>query len=68
MQGPFKKNVHGSENVNVPTKTLTSDAHVAHGQFLHEKQTLNKVKSPIYRKGTRRTTISKTEGRNKEPR
>jgi hypothetical protein len=47
--------------------TLTSDAHLAQGQFLLEEQTLNKVKSLIYRAGTRRTTISKTEGRNTEP-
>jgi hypothetical protein len=43
--------------------TLAADAHLAEGQFLHEKQTLNNAKSLIYRAGTRRPTISKTEGR-----
>jgi hypothetical protein len=42
--------------------TLAADAHVAEGQFLHEEQTLNNAESLIYRAGTRRPTISKTEG------
>jgi hypothetical protein len=32
--------------------TLAVDAHLAEGQFLHEKQTLNNAKSLIYRAGT----------------
>jgi hypothetical protein len=42
--------------------TLAADAHLAEGQFLFEEQTLNNAKSLIYRAGTRRPTISKTEG------
>jgi hypothetical protein len=49
-------------------RTLAADAHVAEGQFLYEEETLNKGKSLIYRAGTRRPTISKTEGQNLEPR
>jgi hypothetical protein len=49
-------------------QTLAADAHLAEGQFLLEGQTLNKEKSLIYRAGTRRPTISKTEGQNLEPR
>jgi hypothetical protein len=48
--------------------TLAAEAHLAEGQYLLEEQTLNKVKSLIYRAGTRRPTISKTEGQNLEPR
>jgi hypothetical protein len=59
-------NVSGSEYVNVPV-TLAADAHLAEGQFLLEEQTLNKAKSLIYRAGTRKPTISKTEGQNLEP-
>jgi hypothetical protein len=44
--------------------TLAADAHLAEGQFLDEEQTLNNAKSLIYRAGTRRQTISKTEGQN----
>jgi hypothetical protein len=47
--------------------TLAADAHLAEEQFLHEKQTLNKAKSLIYRAGTRRPTISKMEGQNFKP-
>jgi hypothetical protein len=47
--------------------TLTADAHLAEGQFLHEEQTLNYAKSLIYRAVTRRPTISKIEGQNLEP-
>jgi hypothetical protein len=41
--------------------------HLAEGQFLLEEQTLNNAKSLIYRAGTRRPTISKTEGQNLKP-
>jgi hypothetical protein len=57
-----------SESVFVPNKstslkrTLAADAHLAEGQFLLEEQTLNIEKSLIYRTGTRRPTVSKTEG------
>jgi hypothetical protein len=44
--------------------TLAADAHLAEGQLLHEKQTLNKEKPLMYRAGTPRTTISKAEGQN----
>jgi hypothetical protein len=47
--------------------TLATDAHLAEGQFLLEEQTLDNAKSPIYRAGTRRPTISKTEGQNLIP-
>jgi hypothetical protein len=46
---------------------LAADAHLAEGQFFPEEQTLNKEKSLIYRAGTRRPTISKTEGQNLKP-
>jgi uncharacterized membrane protein YcgQ (UPF0703/DUF1980 family) len=46
---------------------LAADAHLAEGQFLLEQQTLNKAKSLIYRTGTRRPIISKTEGQNLKP-
>jgi hypothetical protein len=42
-------------------KISAADEHVAEGQFLHEEQALNNAKSLIYRIGTRRSTISKTE-------
>jgi hypothetical protein len=44
--------------------TSAADAHLTEGQFLHEEQILNNVKSLIYRAGIRRPTISKTEGQN----
>jgi hypothetical protein len=44
--------------------TLAADAHLAEGQVLLEKQRLNNAKSLLYRAGTQRPTISKTEGRN----
>jgi hypothetical protein len=47
--------------------TLAADAHLTEGQFLLEEQTLNNAKSVIYRAGTRRPTISKTEGQNLKP-
>jgi hypothetical protein len=47
--------------------TLAADAHLAEGQSLHEEQTLNKANSLMQLAGTRRSTISKTEGQNVEP-
>jgi hypothetical protein len=47
--------------------TLAADAHLAEGQFLNGEQTLNRAKSLIYQAGTRRPTISKTEGQNLKP-
>jgi hypothetical protein len=47
--------------------TLAADTDLAEGQFLLEEQTLNNAKSLIYRAGTRRPTISKTEGQNLTP-
>jgi hypothetical protein len=46
---------------------LAVDAHPAEGQFLHEEQTLNNAKSLIYQAGTRRPTLSKTEGQILKP-
>jgi hypothetical protein len=48
--------------------TLAADAHPAEAQFVHEDHTLNKAMSLMYRAGTGRPTISKTEGLNLEPR
>jgi hypothetical protein len=42
--------------------TVAAEAHLAEGQYLLEEQTLNKAKSLMYRAGTQRPTISKTEG------
>jgi hypothetical protein len=47
--------------------TLAADAHLVEGQFLLEKQTLNNARCLVYRAGTRRPTISKTEGQNLKP-
>jgi hypothetical protein len=47
--------------------TLAADAHLAEGQFLHDEQTLNRAKLLIYRAGTLRPTISKTERQNLKP-
>jgi hypothetical protein len=47
--------------------TLAADAHLAERQGLLEEQTLNNAKSLIYRAGTRRPTISKTEEQNLKP-
>jgi hypothetical protein len=63
-----EENVPGSEYVNVPANKKAAEAHLAEGQFLLEEQTLNKAKSLMYRAGTRRRTISKTEGQNLKPR
>jgi hypothetical protein len=38
---------------------LTAEAHLAEGQFLLEKQTLNKAKSLIQQAGTQRPTVFK---------
>jgi hypothetical protein len=63
----MEENVPGSEYVNVSSTTLAADAHLAEGQFLHEEQTLNNARSLIYQAGTRRLTISKTEGQILKP-
>jgi hypothetical protein len=47
--------------------TLAADAYLAEGQILLQEQTLNNAKSLIYRAGSRRQTISKTEGQNLKP-
>jgi hypothetical protein len=60
-------NVSGSEYVNVLATTLAADAHLAERQFLLEEQTLNIAKSLVYRAGSRRPAISKTEGQNLTP-
>jgi hypothetical protein len=46
--------------------TLAAAAHLVEGQFLDEEQTLRNTKPLIYRAGTRRPTISRTEGQNFE--
>jgi hypothetical protein len=48
--------------------TLAAEAHLAERQFLLDEQTLNREKSLIYRTGTRRPTVPKTEGQNLDPR
>jgi hypothetical protein len=45
--------------------TLAAEAHLAEGQFLLE-QTLNIEKPLIYQRGTRRQTVSETDGENLE--
>jgi hypothetical protein len=45
---------------------LAAEAHAIEGQFLLEELTLNVEKPLIHRPGTRRPTISKTEGPNLE--
>jgi hypothetical protein len=47
-------------SASLPT-ILAADAFETEGQFLHEEKTKNKEKSPMYRAGTRRPTVSKTE-------
>jgi hypothetical protein len=47
--------------------TLAAEAHLAEGQLGLGEQTLNKAKSLMYRAGTRRPTVSKTEGQNLGP-
>jgi hypothetical protein len=46
--------------------TLADKAHLAEGQFLLEDKGLNFTNSLIYRAGTQRPTISKTEGQELE--
>jgi hypothetical protein len=60
----IKENSFGSNISATLQATLATDAHVAEGQFLHEEQTLNNAKSLIYRAGTRRPAVSKTQGQN----
>jgi hypothetical protein len=57
----FKRRNFCSKYITLQT-TLAAEAHLAEGQFLLEEQTLNIEKSLIYRAGTRRPTVSKTEG------
>jgi hypothetical protein len=40
--------------------------HLAEERFLFEEQTLNTENSLVYRAGSRRPTVSKTEGQNLE--
>jgi hypothetical protein len=40
--------------------TLAAEEHLAEGQFILEEQTLSIEKSLIYRRGTRRPTVSNT--------
>jgi hypothetical protein len=47
--------------------TLAAEAHLEEGQFLQEEQTLNNAKSRIRQAGTRRPTVSRTEGQNFDP-
>jgi hypothetical protein len=47
--------------------TLAAGTHLAQGQFVHKEQVLNNAKSLLYRAGTRRPTISKTEGQKLKP-
>ena len=47
--------------------TLAAAAHLAEGQFFDEEETLNSAKSLIYRAGTRRPTVFRTEEQNFEP-
>jgi hypothetical protein len=63
----IKENSFSSNTSASLQATLAADAHQAEGQFLHEEQTLNNAKSLVYRAGTRRPTISKTEGQNFRP-
>jgi hypothetical protein len=49
-------------------RTLEAGGHVEEEQFLVKEQTFNIEKSLIYRAGTRKRTVPKTEGHNLEPR
>jgi hypothetical protein len=56
---------------NTPTflqTALAAEAHLAHGQFVHEGANLNCAKSLKDLTGTRRPAISSTEGHNSGPR
>jgi hypothetical protein len=48
--------------------TLAAEAHLADGQFVNEWENFNSATSLKYLTGTRRPTISKTEGQNVRPR
>jgi hypothetical protein len=48
--------------------TLAAEARLVEGQFLLEEQTLNIDKFLMYRGGTRRPVVTKTEGQISEPR
>jgi hypothetical protein len=57
------------QNTSASLQTaLAAEAHPAEAQFLLEEQALNIKKSLMYRAGTRRPTVSKTEGQNLVPR
>jgi hypothetical protein len=47
--------------------SLAADANLAEGLCLHGELELNNLKFLIYPAGTRRPTISNTEGQNLEP-
>jgi hypothetical protein len=47
---------------------LATEAYLADGQFVHEGENFNSAKFLKYLTGTRRPTISKTEGQNVRPR
>jgi hypothetical protein len=57
----FKKKSLGSKIFNIPTNNISSSTPLAERQFLLEELTLNKEMSVIYRAGTRRTMISRSE-------
>lgn len=57
----LKNRVFGPKTLTSLQTALAADAHLAKGQFLTE-ETLNVGRSRINRTGTRRPTISKTEG------
>jgi hypothetical protein len=48
--------------------TLATEIHLAKGQCLLEEPTLKRENNLIYRAGTRRPTVSETEGQNLESR
>jgi hypothetical protein len=58
----IKKNIFGSKYITSLQTTLRE------GQFVLEKQTLNKAKSLMRQAGACRPTVSKTEGQILEPR
>jgi hypothetical protein len=47
-------------------QTSGAEAHLAKGQFIHEKQTLSKANLLICRSGTRRPRVPKREGTNND--
>jgi hypothetical protein len=65
----FKGNIFSSKDIKVCLHTkLAAEAHLAERQFLIAGQTQNRGKSLRYRVGTRRPTVSRTDGQNLEPR